>query len=130
MAEYGSSSPSTHRIPMTEGYTTWSNYVKSSDKASRPKRVAVDERSGPGSGRTGSQARPEQANDKKNEPPRKKDEDHTVHDTKLAATAEPLGEAAKFHALLLQFSPNSIEAKIRYSSGGVCLPKVIAHVIL
>ncbi|KAH8912145.1 tetratricopeptide [Coniochaeta sp. PMI_546] len=47
---------------------------------------------------------------KKDEPAKKKDED--PNGTKLAATADPLGEATKFLVPLLQFSPKNIEAQI------------------
>ncbi|KAB5554634.1 NMDA receptor-regulated protein 1 [Coniochaeta sp. 2T2.1] len=47
---------------------------------------------------------------KKDEPAKKVDED--PNGAKLAATADPLGEATKFLVPLLQFSPKNIEAHI------------------
>lgn len=47
---------------------------------------------------------------KKDEPAKKVDED--PNGAKLAATADPLGEATRFLAPLLQFSPKNIEAQI------------------
>lgn len=53
---------------------------------------------------------PNKATAKKDEPAKKKDED--PNGTTLAATSDPLGEATKFLAPLLQFSPKNIEAQI------------------